>query len=74
MLVKTYGGAVQGIDAIKITIEVNLDIGTKIVMVGLPDNAVKWMCQKTVNQFAPFGDECKLQCEDGFKAEKCKLI
>jgi len=41
MLVKTYGGAVQGIDAIKITIEVNLDIGTKIVMVGLPDNAVK---------------------------------
>jgi magnesium chelatase family protein len=41
MLIKTYGGAVLGIDAITITVEVNLDIGTKIVMVGLPDNAVK---------------------------------
>lgn len=41
MLIKTYGGAVLGIDAIKITVEVNIDVGTKIVMVGLPDNAVK---------------------------------
>jgi len=41
MLVKTYGCAVYGIDAIKITVEVNLVQGKKFYMVGLPDNAVK---------------------------------
>jgi len=41
MLVKTYGGAIQGIDAITITIEVNIDAGINFLMVGLPDNAVK---------------------------------
>ena len=41
MLVKTYGAAVQGIDAILITIEVVVDRGSGFVMVGLPDTAVK---------------------------------
>lgn len=41
MLVKTYGSAVYGVDAITITIEVNVGSGTKYYMVGLPDNAVK---------------------------------
>ena len=41
MLVKTYGSAVVGVDAITITIEVNVDRGMKFFMVGLPDNAVK---------------------------------
>jgi len=41
MLIKTYGFAVCGIDAIKITIEVNVARGKKFYMVGLPDNAVK---------------------------------
>ncbi len=41
MLAKTYGGAIQGIDAITITIEVNIDKGIKFFLVGLPDNAVK---------------------------------
>lgn len=41
MLVKTYGAAVQGIDAVTITIEVNVDRGSKFFLVGLPDNAVK---------------------------------
>ena len=41
MLVKTYGSAVIGVDAITITIEVNVDRGMKFFMVGLPDNAVK---------------------------------
>lgn len=41
MLVKTYGSAVCGIDALKITIEVNIARGKKFFMVGLPDNAVK---------------------------------
>ncbi len=41
MLIKTYGSAVYGVDAITITIEVNVGSGTKYYMVGLPDNAVK---------------------------------
>ncbi len=41
MLAKTYGSAVYGVDAYKITIEVNVGQGTKFFMVGLPDSAVK---------------------------------
>ncbi|ASZ09559.1 YifB family Mg chelatase-like AAA ATPase [Chitinophaga pendula] len=42
MIVKTYGSAVQGVEAISIVIEVNVsDKGSKFYMVGLPDNAVK---------------------------------
>ncbi len=41
MLVKTYGSAVYGVDALTITIEVNVSSGTKYFTVGLPDNAVK---------------------------------
>jgi magnesium chelatase family protein len=41
MLVKTYGSAVYGVNALTITIEVSVDSGTKYYVVGLPDNAVK---------------------------------
>jgi len=41
MLVKTYGSALLGIDAISITIEVNISKGINFNMVGLPDSAVK---------------------------------
>ncbi|MCB0736471.1 MAG: YifB family Mg chelatase-like AAA ATPase [Bacteroidetes bacterium] len=41
MLVKTYGSAVFGVDAITITMEVNVSQGAQFVIVGLPDNAVK---------------------------------
>lgn len=41
MLAKTYGSAVYGVDAYKITVEVNVGQGTKFYMVGLPDSAVK---------------------------------
>ena len=41
MLVKTYGSAVYGVDAITITVEVNISQGIKFFLVGLPDNAVK---------------------------------
>ena len=42
MLVKTYGSAVEGIHAQLITVEVNVAMGEfGIVIVGLPDNAVK---------------------------------
>ncbi|MBP5260199.1 MAG: YifB family Mg chelatase-like AAA ATPase [Paludibacteraceae bacterium] len=41
MLVKTFGAAVQGIDATIVTIEVNVSQGIKFFLVGLPDSAVK---------------------------------
>jgi len=41
MLVKTFGAAVQGINATIITIEVNVNQGIHFFLVGLPDNAVK---------------------------------
>ena len=41
MLAKTFGGAVFGVDAKLISVEVNVGQGTKYFMSGLPDNAVK---------------------------------
>ncbi len=41
MLIKTYGSTIIGIDAITITVEVNVARGIKYCLVGLPDNAVK---------------------------------
>ncbi len=41
MLVKTFGSAVYGVNAITITVEVNVSGGQKFFMVGLPDSAVK---------------------------------
>ena len=47
MLVKTFGSAVYGVEAISITIEVNwMSTGVGIVIVGLPDNAVKESLQR----------------------------
>jgi magnesium chelatase family protein len=41
MLVKTFGSAVYGIDAVTISIEINVTLGTNVFVVGLPDNAIK---------------------------------
>ena len=41
MLVKTFGSTLFGIDAITITVEVDVGRGAKFYLVGLPDNAVK---------------------------------
>ena len=41
MLVKSFGAAVLGIDAVLITIEVSALRGIDFTLVGLPDNAVK---------------------------------
>jgi magnesium chelatase family protein len=41
MLVKTFGSALQGVDAITITVEVNVGQGVNFLLVGLPDSAVK---------------------------------
>lgn len=46
MLVKTFGSAVYGVEAITITVEVNVMGGTKYYIVGLPDGAVKESIQR----------------------------
>ncbi len=47
MLVKTFGSAVHGVEAIQITIEVNISgSDLKYYIVGLPDNAVKESMQR----------------------------
>ncbi len=46
MLVKTFGSAVYGVEAIAITIEVNVSGGLGYFIVGLPDNAVKESIQR----------------------------
>ncbi len=47
MLVKTYGSAVYGVEAITITVEVNVNNqGQNYYIVGLPDNAVKESLQR----------------------------
>lgn len=51
MLAKTYGAAVQGIDANLVTIEVNITNGIRFSMVGLPDNAVKESRERIYSAF-----------------------
>jgi len=46
MLVKTFGSAVYGVEAITITIEVSVTGGQHTFVVGLPDNAVKESIQR----------------------------
>ena len=41
MLIKCYGAAPQGIDAVIVTIEVHSVLGFEFTLVGLPDSAVK---------------------------------
>lgn len=41
MLVKTYAAAVQGIDAMVVTVELSVSKGLSFIIVGLPDTAVK---------------------------------
>ena len=47
MLVKTFGSAVYGVEAITITIEVNVSAGQGYQIVGLPDNAIRESLQRT---------------------------
>ena len=52
MLVKTFGSAVYGVEAITITIEVNwMATGKDPMIVGLPDNAVKESLQRIESTF-----------------------
>ena len=52
MFVKTYAGAVTGIDAVAVEVEVNLAAGgLGLFLVGLPDNAVKESEQRIRSAF-----------------------
>jgi len=55
MLVKTFGCALFGIEAIQVTIEVNIDKGINFYLVGLPDNAVKESQQRIQAAIANLG-------------------
>ena len=55
MLAKTYGCAVFGVDARKITVEVNVGQGTKFWMSGLPDSAVKESEHRVESAIKSFG-------------------
>lgn len=55
MVAKTYGSTVSGVDAILITIEVNVGQGTSFYMVGLPDSAVKESQQRVESALKYFG-------------------
>jgi len=55
MLVKTYGCAIIGINAIIVTIEVNSEKGIQFFLVGLPDNAVKESQQRIIASFSNLG-------------------
>lgn len=57
MLVKTFGSAVYGVEAISITIEVNWlpSSGKDPMIVGLPDNAIKESLQRIESTFKTNG-------------------
>jgi magnesium chelatase family protein len=55
MLVKTFASAVTGIDAVIVTIEVNVSPGVRFFLVGLPDVAVKESQQRIESAFRILG-------------------
>ena len=55
MLSKVYAAAVQGIDAISVTIEVSCTKGFQFFLVGLPDNAVKESHQRILSAMQSTG-------------------
>jgi len=55
MLVKTFGFAVHGINATKVTVEVNISQGVNFFLVGLPDSAVKESQQRVYSALKNHG-------------------
>ncbi len=55
MLVKTYGSALIGINAVTIAIEVSVSQGVNFFLVGLPDNAVKESQQRIATSLESIG-------------------
>lgn len=59
MLVKVFGAALQGIDAIIVTIEASVERGSAFSIVGLPDTAVKESYQRVSTATAQAGFEVR---------------
>ncbi|MBQ9474211.1 MAG: YifB family Mg chelatase-like AAA ATPase [Bacteroidales bacterium] len=57
MLVKTYGSAIYGINAVPVTVEVSIERGVNFLLVGLPDNAVKESHQRIASALEHNGYE-----------------
>lgn len=55
MLIKTFASAVAGIDAVTITVEVNMSRGVRFFLVGLPDVAVKESQQRIESSLRSLG-------------------
>jgi magnesium chelatase family protein len=55
MLARTFSSAVTGIDAVTVTIEVNVSHGIRFFLVGLPDSAVKESQQRIESSFRSLG-------------------
>ena len=55
MLVRTFASAVTGIDAVTVTIEVNVSRGIRFFLVGLPDVAVKESQQRIESALRSLG-------------------
>jgi magnesium chelatase family protein len=55
MLVRTFASAVTGIDAVTVTIEVNVSRGIRFFLVGLPDVAVKESQQRIESAIRSLG-------------------
>ncbi len=55
MLTKVYAAALQGVDAIVITIEVNCTKGIKFFLVGLPDVSVKESHERIISALSESG-------------------
>ena len=64
MLVKTKGSALIGIDAVGITIEVNVSMGQGYCIVGLPDSSVKESLDRTESAIKA----------NGFRMPRTKLV
>jgi len=55
MLIRTFASAVAGIDAVTVTIEVNVSRGIRFFLVGLPDVAVKESQQRIESALRSLG-------------------
>lgn len=64
MLVKTFGSAVYGVEAINITIEVNVTEGQGYFLVGLPDGAIKESQQRIDSAIK----------DNGFRMPRIKIV
>lgn len=55
MLVKAFGSAICGVNAIMVTVEVSVEKGVNFTMVGLPDSAVKESQQRVATALSQYG-------------------